>query len=106
MDGKKCNKCGEIKPPSEYHINNALTDGLASRCKICVSNDAKARRRNNLKLSPLEASNDPLTIEGTRNLLSSIGYELDNPNNPVYHQFKKQIELKYGVILDQIKEGS
>ena len=32
---KKCSKCGEWKPFSEFHKNKNTNDGLHSECKIC-----------------------------------------------------------------------
>ena len=32
-----CTKCGEFKPASEFHRNKENEDGIASRCKQCVS---------------------------------------------------------------------
>ena len=32
---KKCSKCGEWKPFSEFHKNKNTKDGLRSQCKIC-----------------------------------------------------------------------
>lgn len=32
---KKCPKCGEVKPHSEYHKNKSRYDGLAGWCKVC-----------------------------------------------------------------------
>lgn len=38
---KKCNKCGEIKPIAEYHVQKSTKDGLKHHCKACAK---KARR--------------------------------------------------------------
>ena len=32
---KKCSKCGELKPISEFAINKLRKDGHASDCKYC-----------------------------------------------------------------------
>lgn len=32
---KRCTKCGEEKPESEFHKNRRSKDGLCSRCKAC-----------------------------------------------------------------------
>lgn len=39
--GKRCPKCGEIKPLTEYHRDATHKDGSGSRCKVC---DAARRR--------------------------------------------------------------
>lgn len=33
---KKCNKCGEIKPLSEFHKRKDSKDGHAYHCKVCI----------------------------------------------------------------------
>lgn len=32
---KRCSRCGQIKPDSEFHKNSASKDGLKSDCKEC-----------------------------------------------------------------------
>ncbi|MBU1827050.1 MAG: hypothetical protein KJ731_01010 [Alphaproteobacteria bacterium] len=34
---KSCCECGEVKPLSEYHVNNTNIDGRQGRCKACVN---------------------------------------------------------------------
>ena len=35
MDGKKCTKCGEVKPLDEFSKNSRNNDGLNYRCREC-----------------------------------------------------------------------
>lgn len=35
MEGKKCSKCGKIKPYTDFHKNNQTNDGLSCHCKEC-----------------------------------------------------------------------
>ena len=35
MDSKKCNKCGEVKAFSEFHLSKLGRDGRHSHCKAC-----------------------------------------------------------------------
>jgi hypothetical protein len=35
--GKRCTKCGEIKPPEEFGPNRQRRDGLDSRCRMCCA---------------------------------------------------------------------
>jgi hypothetical protein len=37
MQTKKCTKCGEVKPLSEFHKNAGWPDGLNSSCRECVN---------------------------------------------------------------------
>lgn len=36
-DTKKCSRCGEDKPLSEFYINRQARDGLTCYCKSCTS---------------------------------------------------------------------
>lgn len=38
-DKKKCSKCSEEKPLSEFHKASSMSSGLTSRCKRCAWND-------------------------------------------------------------------
>jgi len=46
---KKCNKCGETKPLSDWGENKAKKDGLQTRCKVCVREDNNRRYREDPK---------------------------------------------------------
>ena len=39
---KKCSKCGEAKPPSEFHKCAKSSDGLANKCKPCKAEYKRA----------------------------------------------------------------
>lgn len=41
MTEKKCPKCGEVKPISEFYKNCTRRDGFTVYCKSCISNDSK-----------------------------------------------------------------
>jgi hypothetical protein len=45
MKTKKCSKCGEVKPVSEFHKRAASKDGYATRCKVCKKAENKAYRK-------------------------------------------------------------
>lgn len=42
---KRCRKCGETKPRSEFHKNRAHKDGLQSYCKPCQMEAVNVWRR-------------------------------------------------------------
>jgi len=42
-DKKKCNKCEEIKPRSEFNARTSSKDGLQSTCRICNKAGSKDR---------------------------------------------------------------
>lgn len=53
---KKCNKCGEIKPFTEFHKHNTTKDGYGTYCRICYNKQtlaAKHLKRYNLTLEQM-----------------------------------------------------
>lgn len=38
-----CSKCGQDKPPSEFHKHAGRKSGLQSWCKLCNRAESKAR---------------------------------------------------------------
>lgn len=42
---KPCTKCGDEKPPSEFHKDDRNRDGLQSRCKVCCNAYLAASRK-------------------------------------------------------------
>ena len=44
---KRCTKCGEVKPVSEFYKRAESRDGLVSNCKACCSAATKRWRENN-----------------------------------------------------------
>ena len=47
MTEKKCSKCGEVKPVSEFHKSKANEDGLVYICKQCIKDYQKQWREEN-----------------------------------------------------------
>ena len=43
--GKRCNKCREFKPYTEYHFLSSSKDGYNNKCKICRNVEAKEYRQ-------------------------------------------------------------
>jgi len=49
LETKKCSKCGEKKPPSEFYKDRRERDGLGFSCKLCTRLAKQAWRKTNPK---------------------------------------------------------
>ncbi|RPI52563.1 MAG: hypothetical protein EHM49_00460 [Deltaproteobacteria bacterium] len=48
MDTKKCFKCGEVKPISEFYVHKQMKDGHLGKCKECTKKYVHDYREQNL----------------------------------------------------------
>ncbi len=51
---KRCSRCQEVKPVSDFYKNKEWTDGFHPYCKKCVLAYQKEKRELKLALSPGE----------------------------------------------------
>lgn len=83
---KICNFCNIEKPYTEYFKAKSNADGYMSVCKKCQL----FRVNNKMKLEDYKGKGRDELIKETKIVLSNLGYEVDNPDNPVYKQFNRR----------------
>jgi len=47
METKKCTKCKQVKPVSDFHKDKGKKDGLSWHCKLCAKAKVKEWQQNN-----------------------------------------------------------
>ena len=85
---KRCPRCDENKPDDAFHKRTASADGLDTYCRDCRNNEIKMP-------TTLESTSDEYVREGAEKILTALGYELYNANNPIHKQFDERIATKY-----------
>lgn len=91
MEDKLCKGCGEIKPITEYYKHGPY---IASRCRVCYNE--RHRNRNEKKLGIHNYEGCKNDLEGAKNALMSLGYDLETS---IHEQFKERVKERYGVEL-------
>lgn len=64
MAKKKCSRCQEIKPTSEYWANNQKKDGLQYSCKPCTYEIIRASKMKTVYGITLERYNEMFEDQG------------------------------------------
>lgn len=82
-DTKRCSKCGEYKPLTEYHRSKARKCGVVPRCKTCTRT---TRRKPHAKRLPNEPSRDASTSDS---FLAWFGGILSVSGNFAVHRLKQ-----------------
>ena len=90
---KKCNKCNINKSFDDFHRRSASPDGYDATCREC-------RKMYSKSPGQLKDADEKFRIPAEE-ILTDMGFELYNPDNPVYKQFNKRIEDKYGVVFKE-----
>jgi superfamily II helicase len=80
---KICSRCDEVKNITDFYACNTCKSGKSSICKKCY---LEKYRHDTYKSVPNRKRVDTDREEAER-LLSNIGYELNNPDNPIWKQF-------------------
>ena len=83
MVDKKCFKCGEIKPLSEFYRHKEMADGHLGKCKTCTKTDTK------LRVDRLQSNPEWVEKERDRCRIKARGYD---------DKYKPTPEKKYAYI--------
>jgi hypothetical protein len=89
METKKCSKCNQVKPISEFYKNASMKDGLQGSCKDCQSSANRERAHKPLvtvkpeaiagvNRRPILNKDNPLSAFTPRELMQELhkrGYE-------------------------------
>ena len=98
METQVCNICKKVLPIEEFVRNHMYRNtGYTKRCKPCARRYEKIKKENedNPNISPLDYCNDPDAKRDAEVVLRGLGYELYNPDNPVWKQFEERIKNCY-----------
>jgi hypothetical protein len=90
---RPCVECGEIKPIDEFIIQKCH---IYKRCIVCTTTGHKIYQENGIN-TPDEMlnRNTKLFIKETKEILTHMGYDINEPINP---QFLEVCKNKYGII--------
>ena len=94
MEEKTCPRCKITKPEYDYHRRSASADGLDTYCKSCRNGELRTP-------TTLESCQDEFVKVGAEKVLTNLGYEIYNPDNPVYRQFNERIRERYGITFNE-----
>lgn len=89
-----CSVCEEFHDAEQFYVTS--NKGLMRICKqIQRERNRKAVQEHRRGVIG-ETPQNQIVKEEAERILTALGYELNNDDNPVHEQFKRRIERKYG----------
>jgi len=86
MENKKCKKCEEIKPITEFGKHKITKDGLRTICKICNSNNSKKYYNDNIDLIKEYYKKNNETIKNKRKEYYKKNIEGEKEKSKIYRK--------------------
>ena len=86
-----CSACQEFHDAEQFYLTS--DKGLM---RICKEIQKEKNRINVQRHRDCETTQNQNVKEEAERILTVLGYELNNDDNPVHEQFKRRIERKYG----------
>jgi Recombination endonuclease VII len=101
MDAKRCTKCGEVKPLSEFYAADGMRDGHRNDCIVCN----KAARRERTARNP-EPHRERARRWAAENPERRAAYAAEYRNRPDRKRAMRDLYYRrtYGITADQADE--
>lgn len=96
---KKCSKCGNDRPKSEFYKNKTKSDGLHAQCKECTKISNNNWRKKNPEKAKASRTDWAKKNTEKRRLAN---YRWQKNNYDVVRS--SQLKYKYGITLDRYNE--
>ena len=72
IETKKCSKCGEVKPTTEFYKNIKAADGYDTYCKECRRSLGREFYAKKISQKRIEETNNALSKYTPRDLLTEL----------------------------------
>ena len=102
MDTKRCSKCEEIKPVTEFYVRKGSPDGYEYICKVCRRDGFKKNKRESLERAVTRSAAKPYKTKSygkywkiTCSIVDKYGDELW-PTNIFLTDLDVRETLRYG----------
>lgn len=106
---KRCGRCRQDKPVSQFYSSAATFDDLRAECRACSAAKCRARRKAN-KLLPRDRAGDTKRCEQCRCVFPVANFSRDAGSTDGLYRYCRPCNViharahKYGLTKDRVKE--